>query len=81
MDGCAICGTTKPGGQGGADPLSFHVDHSHKTGEVRGLLCAGCNKGVGLLTDSPERCRQAWEYLKTSRGAPGLKSGEPGRRK
>jgi hypothetical protein len=30
------------------------VDHCHKTGRVRGLLCSTCNSGIGLLRESPE---------------------------
>jgi hypothetical protein len=39
------------------------VDHSHKTEEVRGILHARCNTAIGMLRDSPERCRLAAEYL------------------
>ena len=39
------------------------VDHNHKTGEVRGLLCHKCNTGLGLLKDSPRILKQALEYL------------------
>lgn len=40
------------------------VDHDHKTGEVRGLLCAACNVAIGLLDDSIERLTKAAMYLK-----------------
>ena len=42
----------------------FTVDHSHETGNVRGLLCYKCNNGIGLLCDSPEILSKAIQYLK-----------------
>lgn len=40
------------------------VDHNHKTGEVRGLLCSPCNKGVvGHLRDEPEAGLRLHRYL------------------
>ena len=40
-----------------------NVDHDHKTGQVRGLLCSRCNMAIGLLKDSPEILYRAIEYL------------------
>ena len=40
------------------------IDHDHKTGKIRGLLCSSCNKGLGMFRDSPSRIRNAINYLK-----------------
>lgn len=39
------------------------VDHDHKTGAVRGLLCASCNFAVGRFHDDPELMHSAARYL------------------
>ena len=41
----------------------FDVDHDHKTGRVRGLLCTRCNRLVGLANDDPNTARRLVEYL------------------
>jgi hypothetical protein len=52
---CAIC----------CEPFERtpHVDHCHKTGSFRGLLCTRCNTAIGLLRDSPDLARAAARYL------------------
>lgn len=57
--GCAICGTTKPGGKG-----DFHVDHDHVTDRVRGLLCQKCNMGLGSFCEDVVLLERAVRYLK-----------------
>ena len=54
---CACCGAPKPGGKG------WQVDHCHDSGEIRGILCHGCNTGIGLLGDKLETVWQAMLYL------------------
>jgi len=43
------------------------VDHCHKTGKVRGLLCHECNSSLGLLKDNPDNCIKAASYLNKGR--------------
>lgn len=54
---CAICKVemTEP-----------HVDHDHKTGLIRGLLCMPCNSALGMFRDSTESLAAAIAYLTSS---------------
>lgn len=51
---CAICNTRD---------RKLVVDHSHKTGQIRGLLCTSCNLMLGHSKDQPERLVKAANYL------------------
>lgn len=44
-------------------PRRLAVDHRHDTGAVRGLLCAKCNKAIGLLKENPRTLLAACDYL------------------
>lgn len=46
------------------DPLeTFHLDHCHTSGHVRGVLCHHCNVALGHLRDEPRRIRSLLRYL------------------
>ena len=41
----------------------LNIDHDHKTGKYRGLLCTNCNLGLGKFKDEPKLLKKAIEYL------------------
>lgn len=51
---CAICGEV---------PATPSMDHCHKTGKSRGVLCRYCNIGLGWFRDDPNRLAAAMRYL------------------
>lgn len=59
---CFICDTEH------ADSKPLYVDHCHKTGTVRKLLCQHCNTGLGMFRDNPELLTKAADYLKEHNG-------------
>lgn len=59
---CAICFQAETATRKG-NVKALAVDHDHKTGRVRGLLCSDCNTGIGKLKDNPEVLRNAADYL------------------
>lgn len=55
---CAICESKE----------RLVIDHDHKTNKIRGILCDGCNKGLGCFKDSPYDLYSAAQYLEKHRG-------------
>jgi len=56
---CALCGKDK----GNSNGIRLAVDHDHKTGKIRGLLCWSCNAGLGLLGDNIVSMKRVIDYL------------------
>lgn len=44
-------------------PKTFVIDHCHKTGKVRSLICRRCNSLIGFAKDSVELLKRAIDYL------------------
>lgn len=57
---CAICGAEPPKNQ---HKKRLSIDHCHTTGEVRGLLCDPCNRGLGFFRDNQDNLKNAINYL------------------
>ena len=66
-DSCAVC-SKKFVTELGKGRTNFGVDHCHKTGEVRGLLCLPCNSSLGLMKENIETLLKMVQYLKFHKG-------------
>lgn len=60
---CAIC-TSEGFVMATHHKMKLVVEHCHKKGLVRGLLCHNCNRALGLLKDSEEVLQRAINYLR-----------------
>ena len=58
-DSCIICDKTSV-----QNKKALAVDHCHKTGKLRGLLCTPCNLGLGMFRDDTRLLKNAINYLK-----------------
>jgi hypothetical protein len=56
---CAICNEEPKTVRG------LHIDHCHKTGKVRGLLCHGCNVALGSFKEDVTLLNKAIEYIRS----------------
>lgn len=59
---CALCGSDDFGVRGP------QVDHDHQSKQLRGILCIGCNLGLGAFDDDPQLMRKAADYVERYRG-------------
>ncbi len=59
---CDICEKAETRAiHGGVCELS--IDHCHKTGKIRALLCHTCNEAIGRFKDDPHLVWRGLEYL------------------
>lgn len=61
---CAICGLYEQSKNKNGRPYMLSVDHNHKTGKVRGLLCYKCNTMLGVACDNSMILIGGVKYLK-----------------
>lgn len=58
---CAACGGTPGDGHGWQ--RTWHIDHDHATGAVRGILCGPCNMALGHALEDPNRLQGLLSYI------------------
>ncbi len=58
---CEICGKSRRADR------NLALDHDHKTGQLRGVLCSACNTGLGMFMDNMGLLRDAIRYLRRYR--------------
>ena len=68
---CKICGDHESlnGKDRNGDTKRLSVDHNHKTGQIRGLLCDRCNPALGGFRDNIEALKNAIKYLEGSKNS------------
>jgi recombination endonuclease VII len=65
---CAACGTDEPGAKG------WCIDHCHKSGRVRALLCSRCNVILGWVDEDPAVLRSLADWLERQTTQSGIKT-------
>lgn len=62
---CAICSIKLDRSNRSTVPS---IDHDHRDGSFRGILCHRCNVSLGLMDENPETLRSAIRYLESTNG-------------
>lgn len=75
-EGCALCGKTPD-----AEGQSLAVDHDHKTGEIRGILCRYCNHRVIGRHRDADLLRRMAEYIELGKTGWFVPKKKPKRRR
>lgn len=61
---CAICAQPERApDKASGKTKDLAIDHCHKTGAIRALLCSNCNRALGLFNDDPELLAKARQYV------------------
>ncbi len=58
---CAIC--KKVFNEDDKKYKQINIDHDHKTGKIRGILCSPCNRSLGLMKENVESILNMIKYL------------------
>jgi hypothetical protein len=60
---CAICGNKEIRKNNKGEIRALSVDHNHKTGKVRALLCGNCNQTLGIFNENIDVLKKMIKYL------------------
>jgi len=66
---CAICRNLQ-----GKNKRRMDIDHDHKTGKIRELLCNSCNKAIGYFKENTTVLESAIIYLKKHKNDKNIKN-------
>lgn len=67
---CKICNKEETALYKTGQVKRLSIDHNHKTGKARALLCGKCNTALGLFMESPEILESAIKYLRSFSSLP-----------
>lgn len=63
---CAICERVESSKSVLGNLKRFHVDHCHKSGKIRSLLCSNCNRALGYIKENPKIAEKMKFYILTN---------------